>query len=174
MALAHFGTGQGGFYDTADDAEQLVARPADPTDNATPSGAVVDRGGAGHLRGADRRDLATGRRPSAALATVAPLIAGHARFAGYACAVGEALLSRPVRDRRRHGGAASRSAGPGRAGGTRRRARSWSRASRTAAACRCWRDRPLRDGAANARTSAAASSATRPVTTEEQLAAALA
>jgi hypothetical protein len=27
----------GGFYDTADDAERLH-RPADPTDNATPSG----------------------------------------------------------------------------------------------------------------------------------------
>ena len=37
-ALAHFGAGDGGFYDTADDAEQLVTRPADPTDNATPSG----------------------------------------------------------------------------------------------------------------------------------------
>ena len=65
----------GGFYDTADDAEQLVTRPADPTDNATPSGPVGDgrrrwstyaaltgetalpggrRGGAGHGR-ADRR-----------------------------------------------------------------------------------------------------------------------
>ena len=33
-------TAQGGFYDTADDAERLVARPADPTDNATPSGLV--------------------------------------------------------------------------------------------------------------------------------------
>jgi uncharacterized protein YyaL (SSP411 family) len=38
VALAHFGTGEGGFYDTADDAEKLVTRPADPTDNATPSG----------------------------------------------------------------------------------------------------------------------------------------
>jgi len=37
-ALAHFQDGRGGFHDTADDAERLVARPADPTDNATPSG----------------------------------------------------------------------------------------------------------------------------------------
>ena len=49
VALAHFGTGQGGFYDTADDAERLVARPADPTDNATPSGASCDLRGAGRL-----------------------------------------------------------------------------------------------------------------------------
>jgi uncharacterized protein YyaL (SSP411 family) len=38
VALTRFGTGAGGFYDTADDAEQLITRPADPTDNATPSG----------------------------------------------------------------------------------------------------------------------------------------
>ena len=36
--LAHFGDGNGGLYDTADDAEQLVRRPQDPTDSATPSG----------------------------------------------------------------------------------------------------------------------------------------
>ena len=37
-AAERFRDGQGGFHDTADDAEQLVIRPADPTDNATPSG----------------------------------------------------------------------------------------------------------------------------------------
>jgi len=36
--LAHFGDGQGGFFDTADDAEQLLMRPRDPSDTATPSG----------------------------------------------------------------------------------------------------------------------------------------
>ena len=38
IALDRFADGNGGFYDTADDAEQLITRPADPTDNATPSG----------------------------------------------------------------------------------------------------------------------------------------
>ncbi|WP_460366844.1 thioredoxin domain-containing protein, partial [Actinocorallia lasiicapitis] len=42
--LAHFGDGEGGFYDTADDAEALFQRPQDPTDNATPSGASAAAG----------------------------------------------------------------------------------------------------------------------------------
>lgn len=38
VVLGHFSDGSGGFYDTADDAEELVIRPRDPSDNATPSG----------------------------------------------------------------------------------------------------------------------------------------
>jgi uncharacterized protein YyaL (SSP411 family) len=93
-ALAHFGDGRGGFYDTADDAEQLVARPADPTDNATPAGlsavaAALTRYAA--LTGEPRyREAAQD-----ALATVAAVVTRHPRFAGYACTVGEALLSGP-------------------------------------------------------------------------------
>src|SRR5674476_1660808 len=37
-ALAHFGDGRGGFFDTADDAEQLFTRPRSPADNAEPAG----------------------------------------------------------------------------------------------------------------------------------------
>jgi hypothetical protein len=92
--LAHFGDGRGGFHDTADDAEALVARPSDPTDNATPSGlsamtAALTSYGA--LRG-EPRYLEAAR---AALATVVPVATRHARFAGYSCATGEALLSGP-------------------------------------------------------------------------------
>jgi uncharacterized protein len=92
--LERFGDGNGGFFDTADDAERLVSRPADPTDNATPSGlsAVVAALVAySALTGATRyRDAAQG-----ALETVAPVIGGHARFAGYAAASAEALVSGP-------------------------------------------------------------------------------
>jgi hypothetical protein len=94
VALARFGSGKGGFYDTADDAEQLVARPADPTDNATPSGlAAVAAALVAYsaLAGTTEHRAAA----DAALQTVAPLISSHPRFAGYAAAVAEALVSGP-------------------------------------------------------------------------------
>ncbi len=94
VALHHFGTGQGGFYDTADDAERLVARPADPTDNATPSGlssicaALVSYAA---LSG----QTAYREAADAALATAGPLISSHPRFAGYSAATAEAALAGP-------------------------------------------------------------------------------
>jgi uncharacterized protein YyaL (SSP411 family) len=39
--LARFGDSDGGFFDTADDHETLVARPRDSQDNATPSGGAM-------------------------------------------------------------------------------------------------------------------------------------
>ncbi|WP_346536452.1 thioredoxin domain-containing protein [Micromonospora sp. DPT] len=94
VALARFAAPDGGFYDTADDAEQLVARPADPTDNATPSGRSAIVAGLvayAALTGENRYREAA----EAALATVAPIVGRHARFTGYAATVGEALLSGP-------------------------------------------------------------------------------
>ena len=44
VALGSFGDGHGGFFDTADDDEPLIFRPADPADNATPSGAFAVAG----------------------------------------------------------------------------------------------------------------------------------
>ncbi|HLU46218.1 MAG TPA: thioredoxin domain-containing protein [Natronosporangium sp.] len=93
-ALARFRNGQGGFFDTPDDAEPLVTRPADPTDNATPSGqsalcaALVTYAA---LTG----ETSYREAAATALSTLAPIVASHARFTGYACAVAEALQSGP-------------------------------------------------------------------------------
>ena len=94
-ALARFARPDGdGYYDTADDAERLVSRPADPTDNATPSG-LSALAGALTSYAALTGETSYREAADAALATVAPLLRRHARFTGYACAVGEALLSGP-------------------------------------------------------------------------------
>jgi uncharacterized protein len=94
LARERFGDGSGGFFDVADDAEALVTRPADPTDNATPSGlsavAAALTSYAALAGSTEHRQAA-----EAALATVAPIVARHARFTGYACAVAEALVSGP-------------------------------------------------------------------------------
>ncbi|KAB1939028.1 thioredoxin domain-containing protein [Micromonospora sp. ALFpr18c] len=93
-ALAHFAASGGAYYDTADDAERLITRPADPTDNATPSGRSALVAGLvayAALTGETRYREAA----EAALATVAPIVARHARFTGYAAMSGEALLSGP-------------------------------------------------------------------------------
>ncbi|MEU4421871.1 thioredoxin domain-containing protein [Actinoplanes sp. NPDC024001] len=94
VALAHFGTGEGGFYDTADDAEKLLTRPADPTDNATPSGASAICA-ALVAYAALSGETAYREAADAALATLGPLIGGHPRFAGYSAAVAEAALTGP-------------------------------------------------------------------------------
>ncbi len=94
VAVAHFATGDGGFYDTADDAEHLIARPADPTDNATPSG-VSALCAALITYTALSGDPAYRAAADQALATVGPLIGGHPRFAGWSAAAAEAALSGP-------------------------------------------------------------------------------
>ncbi|MDP9435225.1 MAG: thioredoxin domain-containing protein, partial [Actinomycetota bacterium] len=76
VVLEHFADGQGGFYDTADDAEQLVRRPQDPTDGATPSGAAAAAHALltyGAITGSDEHR----RAAEEALAGHAPLFARH-------------------------------------------------------------------------------------------------
>ena len=94
VALAHVAADGGGFYDTADDAETLITRPADPTDNATPSGlsSVTAALVAYTSLSGDTRYSEAAR---AALETVAPLAGSHPRFAGYSSAVAEAVLAGP-------------------------------------------------------------------------------
>ncbi|MFI1990129.1 thioredoxin domain-containing protein [Actinoplanes sp. NPDC020271] len=94
VALARFGTGSGGFYDTADDAEKLLTRPADPTDNATPSG-LASVCAALVTYAALTGETSYREAAEAALATAGPLIGGHPRFAGYSAMVAEAALTGP-------------------------------------------------------------------------------
>ncbi|WP_433333785.1 thioredoxin domain-containing protein [Spirillospora sp. CA-294931] len=93
--LDHFGDGEGGFYDTADDAERLFRRPQDPTDNATPSGRFAAAGALltySGLTGSKRHRQAA----ESALAPARVLAAKHARFAGWGLAVAEALVAGPL------------------------------------------------------------------------------
>ncbi|MDQ1683898.1 MAG: uncharacterized protein QOC82_635, partial [Frankiaceae bacterium] len=94
-AIAHFADGNGGFFDTADDAERLVRRPQDPTDNATPSGlaATAQALVTAAALTADARYRAAADR---ALATVVPLLQRFPRYAGWAAAAGEAVVAGPL------------------------------------------------------------------------------
>jgi uncharacterized protein len=95
LALAHFADGEGGFFDTADDAEQLVRRPRDVTDNATPSGHSAM---AGALLTASAYTGSAGYRGAAvaALARSGRLAVDSPRFAGWSLAVAEALECGPL------------------------------------------------------------------------------
>ncbi|XVV04644.1 thioredoxin domain-containing protein [Actinosynnema sp. CA-248983] len=97
-ALARFaGAEPGVYYDTADDAEALVQRPADPSDNASPSGAsslasaLVTASVLGAPRSAEYRAAA-----EAAVARAGLLAAREPRFAGHWLSVAEALEHGPV------------------------------------------------------------------------------
>ncbi|HEX5191020.1 MAG TPA: thioredoxin domain-containing protein [Streptosporangiaceae bacterium] len=93
-ALQRFRAPGGGFYDTADDSERLIYRPADPGDGPTPSGTFA-LGGAllsyAALTGSARhREAAV-----AAIGTLADVAARYPQAAGSGLAVAEAFLAGP-------------------------------------------------------------------------------
>ena len=94
-ALAHFADGAGGFFDTADDAERLVRRPKDPSDNAAPSGQSAL---AAALLTYSALTGSVKHREAAqdALRIVSSLGVQQPRFLSWALAAAEAMLSGPV------------------------------------------------------------------------------
>jgi uncharacterized protein YyaL (SSP411 family) len=121
-ALAMFPADDGGFFDTGENAERLVSRPRDPSDNASPSGqsALV------HALLAYAAVTGSGRHrdaAEAALRNVRTLAERVPRFAGWSLAAAEAALAGPLEvavvgepgdpDRDALAEAARRSASPG-------------------------------------------------------------
>jgi uncharacterized protein YyaL (SSP411 family) len=95
VVLERFAAEDGGFHDTADDAEALLARPRDPSDNAYPSGhsaalhallSYAALTGSGPHRDAAERALLVSRK----LADSSP------RFAGWSLAAAQTALDGPV------------------------------------------------------------------------------
>ncbi|MFC5177338.1 thioredoxin domain-containing protein [Nocardioides taihuensis] len=94
-ALSRFRADDGGFFDTADDAETLVARPRDPSDNASPSGLSATV----HALAEHAALTGSGRHREAAeqaLATVASLARQAPRFAGWSLAAAQAMIDGPL------------------------------------------------------------------------------
>jgi uncharacterized protein YyaL (SSP411 family) len=93
--LTHFADGEGGFFDTADDAERLFTRPRSAADNAEPSGQAALAGALltySALTGSTRHREAA----DAAVAAAADLTAADPRFAGWTLAVAEAMQAGPL------------------------------------------------------------------------------
>jgi uncharacterized protein len=94
-ALEAFAARDGGFFDTAAHAEALVARPRDPSDNASPSGlsSLV------HALLAWSALTGSGRHrqvAESALRSVQPLAERAPRFTGWSLAAAEAVAAGPL------------------------------------------------------------------------------
>ncbi|MEU6338858.1 thioredoxin domain-containing protein [Streptomyces cellulosae] len=93
--LARFQDAESGaLYDTASDAERLIRRPQDPTDNAAPSGWTAAAGAllgyAAHTGSEPHRTAA--ERALSVVKTLGPRVP---RFIGWGLAVAEAVLDGP-------------------------------------------------------------------------------
>ncbi|MFF8813429.1 thioredoxin domain-containing protein [Streptomyces pactum] len=92
--LRHFTASDGSLYDTADDAETLIRRPQDPTDNAAPSGwtaaaqALISYAA---VTGSSRHREA-GERALGVVSALGPRVP---RFIGWGLAAAEAVLDGP-------------------------------------------------------------------------------
>jgi uncharacterized protein len=100
IALEHFTDTEnaGRWFDTADDAEALMVRPADPLDGATPAGASLIAEAlllAAHLAPAHRADTYASAAETT-LAGAAGILARPAQAGGHWLAVAEAAVRGPI------------------------------------------------------------------------------
>src|ERR1022692_1673056 len=94
-AIDRFRAPNGGFFDTADDGEQLIYRPADPADGPTPSGTFAVAGALlsyAALTGSARHRLAA----ASALDVLGDIAGRYPQAAGWGLAVAEAFAAGPV------------------------------------------------------------------------------
>ncbi len=94
-ALDRFGDSAHGFYDTADDGEPLIYRPADPADGPTPSGTFAVAGALlsySALTGSARYRAAA----AGALGPLPAVASRYPRAAGWGLAVAEAMAAGPA------------------------------------------------------------------------------
>jgi uncharacterized protein YyaL (SSP411 family) len=95
VALRRFRARDGGFYDTADDSERLIYRPADPTDGPTPAGTFALAGAL--LSYAALTGSAAHREAAAsALGPVEVIAPKYPQAAGWGLAVAEAFIAGPA------------------------------------------------------------------------------
>jgi uncharacterized protein len=95
LARNHFTDDAGHFYDTADDAETLIHRPWDPTDNATPSGQsslAMSLLTYSVLAGSSEHRIAA----EDALAVAGSLAGRFPRHLGWALAAAEGAVAGPI------------------------------------------------------------------------------
>ncbi len=95
VAMERFADGDGGFFDTGDDAEQLMRRPRDPSDNAAPSGSSALAAALltySALTGSPAHRVAAEH----ALRIVTGAGIAQPRFFGWALAAAQALVDGPV------------------------------------------------------------------------------
>ncbi len=100
LALDHFADPDrpGRWFDTADDAERLMVRPADPLDGATPAGASLIAEALltiAHIVDGDQA-ARYGEAAEATLRAHSPLLARAPRSAGHWLAVAEAAVRGPL------------------------------------------------------------------------------